>query len=286
MQRSNYLRIMEKGIIFARDTIINGPEKNFRFKGCEFGRNILIEAGAIFNVIGGFIGDRTIIRSGARVEGNSVVLGRESYLDHGAWIGGGSCFDEGAFLNAGDWLHMGWNSQINIARGVEIGHECGVGIETKILTHGSYPPVDFGFPVQWGKVKIGNRVWLPNAWVNPGVTIEDNVVVAAMSLVNRDLPAGCLAGGIPVKVLRENAYPKFDRTAIDRMGIKGIDIKHLPGTDIITCGETEFDIFERKIEGPVTPDTERVKNQLRRNGIRFPFTPKGGVYVHWDNAYS
>ena len=100
---------MDHGITFAKDMILNRDEENFSFKGCKFGRDILIEAGVHFNVIGGSIGDRTIIRSGARVEGNSVVIGRESYLDHGAVIGGGSCFYVGAFLHARDFVHMGWN---------------------------------------------------------------------------------------------------------------------------------------------------------------------------------
>ncbi|KKL86869.1 hypothetical protein LCGC14_1940390, partial [marine sediment metagenome] len=66
----------------------------------EYGKDVIIEEGAIINVKDGFIGDRTIIRAGARVEGNSVELGTESYLDYGAWIGGGSCFDSQAYLVA------------------------------------------------------------------------------------------------------------------------------------------------------------------------------------------
>ncbi|MFA6509946.1 MAG: hypothetical protein WCV62_05775 [Candidatus Peribacteraceae bacterium] len=266
---------------FTRDTKI---EAGFRFKGCTFGSDVLIEAGAVFNVIGGHIGDRTIIRSGARVEGNSVVLGRESYLDHGAWIGGGSCFDEGAFLNAGDWLHMGWNSQVNIARGVEIGHEAGIGIETKIFTHGAYLPVDFGFPAQWAPVKIGNRVWLPNAWVNPGVTIGDNVVVAARSLINSDLPSGCLAAGCPAKVLKENAYPSASRLEEVLGQLRGVSVREMERTTAIVCGETFFDIGCRIIEGPMTGATEAVRNQLRRNGIRFRYSPVDGMYRPWEEV--
>ena len=52
---------------------------------------------------------------------------------------------------------------------------------------------------------IGDRVWLPTASVNPGVTIGSDVVVAARSLVNHDVPAGCLAGGIPAQVLQRDA---------------------------------------------------------------------------------
>jgi len=277
---------MENGITFNRDTVINKTGDEFSFKGCKFGRDILIEGGVHFNVIGGFIGDRTIIRSGARVEGNSVVLGTESYLDRGAWIGGGSCFDEGAALNAGPWLHMGWNSQVNIARGVEIGEEVGLGIETKIFTHGAYLAVDMGFPSAWAPVKIGNRVWLPNAWVNPGVTIGDNVVVAAMSLINKDLPSGCFAAGIPAVVIEENKYPspkELDKTLEQ---LKDVFICEMERTQIIICGDTYFHIANRAIEGPVTGKTEMVRNQLRRNGIRFKSTSIDGIYKPWDEAYA
>ena len=255
----------------------------------ELGENVKIEPGAIINVENGFIGDRSIIRSGARVEGHYVEIGTESYLDHGAVIGGGSCFDDCAYLKAGDWLHMGWNSQINTARGVDIGHEVGIGIETKIFTHGAYLPVDFGFPAQWDGVKIGNRVWLPNAWVNPGVVISDNVVVAAKSLININLPMGCLVGGIPAKILKEHAFPKVTPWIKIRDTFKDMDTKHWffvqdsKGHTIIDTGETEFNISLRTIRGPVTDQTELIKNQLRRNGIRFKYYNLNGEYVPWKS---
>ena len=260
-------------------------DSGYSYKGCTFGKNVKVEAGVIFDVIGGHIGDGTIIRSGARIEGNSVVLGRESYINYGAWIGGGSCMDEGAFLNAGDWFHMGWNSHVNIARGVEVGNEVGVGVETKIFTHGAYLPVDMGFPAQWAPVKMGHRVWLPNAWVNPGVTIGDDVVVAAKSLVNIDLPSGCLAGGVPAKIIIEGAFPRQTRLHRAINQLKGVTVKETNNSVYVICGKTYFDIRGRTIEGPATEEAEAVKNQLRRNGIRFPFVPVDGEYRHWQEAY-
>jgi acetyltransferase-like isoleucine patch superfamily enzyme len=247
----------------------------------ELGKDVTIEPNVILNVKEGFIGDRSIVRSGARIEGTYVHLGTESYLDHGAWIGGGSCFDKGAYLKAGCWLHMGWNSQINIARGVDIGDEVGIGIETKILTHGAYLPIDEGFPAQWGGVKMGDRVWLPHAWVNPGVTIGSNVVVGAMSLVNIDLPDHCFATGVPVRVLDYVRYPR--NTEIDfakilsPLNLNGVKFSG----DSIILDETLFWIKERIIEGIVTQESELIKNQLRRNGIRFKFYVKDGYYVRW-----
>ena len=250
----------------------------------KFGKDVHIESGVTINVTDGFIGDRSIIRSGVRIEGNSVILGRESYLDHGALIGGGSCFDTCAFLNAGDWLHMGWNSQINIARGVCIGDEVGIGIETKILTHGAYLPIDYGFPVQWGKVKIGNRVWLPHAWVNPGVTIGNDVVVTAMSLVNTNLESGCLYGGIPVKKIKSNVYPKLDVSGYTLLENQ-IPFKVQKKGECFLIAVYDVAVFNltyRTINGRVTLDTIFVQNQLRRNGIRFKYAVKDGVYVPWQ----
>lgn len=255
--------------------------------GLEFGKDVIVEEGAIIDVRGGYIGDRTIIRSGARIQGNSVVLGKECYLDHGAWIGGGSAYDSVAFLNAGDWLHMGWNSQINIARGVKIGHEVGIGIETKIFTHGAYLPIDLNFPAQWGPVEIGDRVWLPNAWVNPNVRIGSNVVVSARSLVTRDLPDGVIAGGIPAKVIREGCWPKENYLLLSE-ACSASEVEHsiitLERTVIVRVGDTLFDIRQRTIHGAATPETERMKEQLRRNGIRFRFTAECGDYIPWESV--
>ena len=53
-------------------------------------------------------------------------------------------------------------------------------------------------------VKIGNRVWIgANSVVLPGVTIGDNSVIGAGSVVNRDIPSNVVAFGNPCKVHRE-----------------------------------------------------------------------------------
>jgi len=41
-----------------------------------------------------------------------------------------------------------------------------------------------------------------NSTVLPGVVIGEGTEVSAMSLVNKDLPPGVLAGGVPVRVIR------------------------------------------------------------------------------------
>lgn len=52
-------------------------------------------------------------------------------------------------------------------------------------------------------VTIGNGVWLGvNVTVLKGVTIGENTLVAAGSLVTHSLPANVVAGGMPAKVLK------------------------------------------------------------------------------------
>jgi acetyltransferase-like isoleucine patch superfamily enzyme len=256
----------------------------------NIGKDVKIAVTARINVSEYFeIGDRSGINEHVLIEGRYVKLGKECWLDEYAHIGGGSCHDYQSELIAGDFLHMGKFSHINTARKVNIGDECGVGIGTKIFTHGAYESAYDGFPVKFADVTIGNRVWLPNAWVNPGVTIGNNVVVSAMSLVNRDLPSGCLAGGVPVKVLKEDVYPhELTYTEYEALVMaisNDICVKLTCGNGVIipadNASTTIFDLKNRIIQGNSSEITEKLKNQLRRYGIRFKYYVNNGEYCPW-----
>lgn len=53
-------------------------------------------------------------------------------------------------------------------------------------------------------ITIGNKVWLcGNVSIVPGVTIGDDTVIGAGSVVTRDIPAGVVAAGNPCKVVRK-----------------------------------------------------------------------------------
>jgi len=62
----------------------------------------------------------------------------------------------------------------------------------------SYPGVELDEPVF-----LGDRVWVGNgALILPGSTVGENSVIAARSVVAGEIPANCLAAGVPAKVVR------------------------------------------------------------------------------------
>nr|WP_326184125.1 Vat family streptogramin A O-acetyltransferase [uncultured Oscillibacter sp.] len=63
-----------------------------------------------------------------------------------------------------------------------------------------------------GDTVVGNDVWIgQNVTVMPGVHIGDGAIIAANSVVAKDVPAYRVAGGNPCRVLRE----RFDRALTD-----------------------------------------------------------------------
>lgn len=278
------------------------PQPGKRNKTSPFGKfgrpkevvvpsNVQIDPSARINVTEFLeIGEGSAIGHGALIEGRWIKLGRQTWIDEFAHIGGGSCFEPQSILDSGDFLHMGKYSHVNTARVVKLGDEVGIGIGTKVFSHGAYLAASEGFPYQFSPVTIGSRVWLPHAWVNPGVTIEDDVVVAAMSLVNRNLPKGCFAGGIPVKILREGAFPRAisseERARLyqEIRTVFGGDLTSKDDTLTTSSGvgePTRFDLSGRTILGPVTKPSERLRNILRRFGIRFKYSVVEDEYVPW-----
>ena len=53
-------------------------------------------------------------------------------------------------------------------------------------------------------IRIGRNVWIgAAATILPGVTVGDNAIVAAGSVVSHDVPPNTIVAGVPAKVIRE-----------------------------------------------------------------------------------
>ncbi|WP_193103914.1 DapH/DapD/GlmU-related protein [Brachybacterium sp. FME24] len=99
------------------------------------------------------------------------------------------------FLNAG--------CRFQDQGGVEIGDDCLIGHNTVIATlNHDLAPSSRG-DLMPAPVVVGRNVWIgANVTILPGVSIGDDAVVAAASVVTKDVPARALVVGSPARVIR------------------------------------------------------------------------------------
>lgn len=114
--------------------------------------------------------------------------------------------DYGIHITVGDNFFANYNCVILDVAKVEIGNNVFFAPNVAVYTAGH--PIhhearnslyEYGIPV-----KIGNNVWVGgNSVILPGVTIGDNTVIGAGSVVTKDIPANVIAAGNPCRIIRE-----------------------------------------------------------------------------------
>lgn len=114
--------------------------------------------------------------------------------------------DNGKNIHVGDYFLANYNVTILDITDFVAGNNVWIGPGTLISTI-NHPISPKGRRQHLGiskPVRIGNDVWIGgNCTILPGVTIGNNVVVAAGAVVTKDVPDNSLVGGVPARVLRE-----------------------------------------------------------------------------------
>ncbi len=147
------------------------------------------------------------------IHGNALEALREDRLSIG----------EGTLLEPGVWITMPGDARVSIGEGcflnlgvmvasvelVEIGDHC-MFANGCFVSDGSHRFDDLTRPVTWqgfttkGPTRIGDNVWCgANVVVTSGVTIGERCVIAANSVVTRDVPPFSIAVGAPARVVRD-----------------------------------------------------------------------------------
>ena len=113
--------------------------------------------------------------------------------------------DCGFHIKVGKNFGANYNCTILDVAQVTFGDNCLLGPNVAIYTAG-HPlhPDSRNSGYEYGiEVHIGNNVWIGgNSVICPGVTIGDNCVIGAGSVVTKDIPAWSLAAGNPARVIR------------------------------------------------------------------------------------
>ena len=150
-----------------------------------------------------------------RVKKNTqIIIGDNSMIEADFY------FDrENAKIIIGSRTSIGGGSKIVCANEVEIGDDVLISWGFTVVDHNSHSllfserkndVVDFkNGKKEWHKVaikkvKINNKTWIGfDVSILKGVTIGEGAIVAARSVVTKDVPSYTIVGGNPAKVIRQ-----------------------------------------------------------------------------------
>lgn len=128
----------------------------------------------------------------------------------------GKTVDESFFMIPPFYTDFGEN--IRIGKNVFINHACtmmdrgGITLEDNVLIGPKVNLITTNHPLDPLQrratvslpIVIGKNAWIgANATVLAGVTIGENSVVAAGAVVNKDVPANTVVGGVPARVIKQ-----------------------------------------------------------------------------------
>ena len=114
----------------------------------------------------------------------------------------------GGRLEIGSGVFINYGASLSAHQLVSIGDGCQLGSYACLMDNDYHRVEDRTKPGESKPIILGRNVWLGvRVIVLKGATIGENTVIGAGSVVTRDIPANCLAAGMPAKVIRTFAVP-------------------------------------------------------------------------------
>ncbi len=128
-------------------------------------------------------------------------VGKRTTIYPGVWI------FPGKRLTIGDDVDLAFGVIITTNGGVVIGDRVLIGYRAQILSSNHIIPKNkeqiFGAGHKFKPVTIHKDVWIgANAIILPGVSIGEGAVIAAGSVVTKDVPSFGVVAGIPAKLIK------------------------------------------------------------------------------------
>lgn len=106
-------------------------------------------------------------------------------------------------IEIGSDVFINYGASLSAHRLVRIGDGCQIGSYACLMDNDYHRVEDRSQPGESIPIVLGKNVWLGvRVIVLKGVTIGENAVIGAGSVVTKNVPAHCLAAGVPAKVVR------------------------------------------------------------------------------------
>jgi acetyltransferase-like isoleucine patch superfamily enzyme len=110
----------------------------------------------------------------------------------------------GGRLEIGEGTSINYGTSISASGQVTIGRNCLIGTYVNVMDCTFHNVSDKSWNIDSADVTIGDNVWLGNrCMIMKGVTIGSGAVVAACSLVTRDVPPNSMVVGVPARVVKQ-----------------------------------------------------------------------------------
>lgn len=135
-------------------------------------------------------------RAGVKIGSSSLVQGPMRITGEG-----NPCenIEIGTFTLVSGNLHCDIGAPLLIGNRVRIGHD----VSLLTVDHRVGPEAMRSGDRRFGSIEIGDGAWLASrVVVLPGISIGAGAIVAAASVVTRDIPPNALAAGVPARVVR------------------------------------------------------------------------------------
>lgn len=106
-------------------------------------------------------------------------------------------------MNIGNHCSIGWFTHLDARAGIEVGENTVIASYCKLIT-GSHKVDSSDFEAEFKPIKIGKRVWVgTGSTILQGVSIGEGAVIAAGSVVTKDVEPFMIVGGVPAKPIRK-----------------------------------------------------------------------------------
>jgi acetyltransferase-like isoleucine patch superfamily enzyme len=106
-------------------------------------------------------------------------------------------------------LHEGYineNVQITCGSKITIGKGCAIARDVIIRDYDAHSIIDSDFEIK-KPIHIGDHVWIGNrAMILKGVSIGDGAIIAAGSIVTKNVPPNTIVAGIPAKIIKDRVH--------------------------------------------------------------------------------